>query len=86
MLKKALKLDQVHTFGDLSMSQLLEKIDYVVEMIFLNQIKNTQAKTKILITIISLAKNGILAESNSVHKKVYEREVEEEILVSNDLT
>ena len=86
MLKKALKLDQVHTFGDLSMSQLLEKIDYAVEMIFLNQIKNTQAKTKILITIISLAKNGILAESNSVHKKVYEREVEEEILVSNDLT
>ena len=31
MLKKALKLDQVHVFGDISMSQFLEKIDFVIE-------------------------------------------------------
>ena len=29
MLKIALKLDRVHTFGDMSNSQLVEKIDWV---------------------------------------------------------
>ena len=32
MLKQALKLDKVHTFGDISQSQLLEKIDWVTEI------------------------------------------------------
>ena len=36
MLKKALKLDQVHTFGSLSMSQLIEKIDLMTEIAFFN--------------------------------------------------
>ena len=31
LLKKALKLDQVHTFGDLSLSQLVEKLDFLTE-------------------------------------------------------
>ena len=39
MLKKALKLDQVHIFGDISMSQLLEKIDFTIERINFNQLK-----------------------------------------------
>ena len=32
MLKKALKLDQVHTFGDISESQVVEKMDLMTEM------------------------------------------------------
>lgn len=31
MLKEALKLDEVHTFGELSKSQLIEKVDSVTE-------------------------------------------------------
>ena len=33
MLKKALKLDQVHVFGDISLSQLIEKLDFAVERV-----------------------------------------------------
>jgi hypothetical protein len=36
MLKKALKLDQVHIFGDLSVSQLLEKMDLMNELTVYN--------------------------------------------------
>jgi hypothetical protein len=32
MLEKALKLDRVHTFGDISVSQLLEKINWLTEI------------------------------------------------------
>ena len=32
MLKKALKLDRVHDFGDISLSQLLEMMDYLIEL------------------------------------------------------
>ena len=63
MLKKALKLDQVHTFGNLSMSQLKEKMDLVTEVTVYNQHSNKQPNTQILIVIISIAMNGILAES-----------------------
>ena len=45
MLKKALKLDQVHIFGDISMSQLLEKIDFTIERINFNQL-NRDKKLK----------------------------------------
>ena len=63
MLKKALKLDQVHTYGDLSVSQLREKMDLVTEVTAYNQLKNKQPNTQVLITIISLAHKVILAES-----------------------
>ena len=68
MLVKALKLDQVHIFGDLSMSQFLEKIDFAIERVEFNQLQKTQLKNQTLVTFISLAYNGILAESDKVHK------------------
>ena len=56
MLSKALKLDQVHTFGDISMSQLKEKMDFLVEkFIAYNHSKAHGSKQKSFITIISLA-------------------------------
>ena len=39
MLKKALKLDKVHTFGDFSVSQIVEKIDFLNEMSHINDFK-----------------------------------------------
>ena len=71
MLKQALKLDQVHTFGDLSMSQLLEKIDLMTELALFNQFNSTQP-TQTLIFIISLAWNGLLTECDQKHKEVYD--------------
>ena len=41
MLKKALKLDQVHTFGNISVSQLVEKFDFVTERVLFNELKKT---------------------------------------------
>ena len=41
MLKKALKLDKVHTFGDISMSQVVEKLDLMTEIALFNQINST---------------------------------------------
>ena len=63
MLKKALKLDQVHTFGDVSKSQVVEKFDLVTEMALHNQHNSTQPNSQTLIVIISLAMDGLLAES-----------------------
>jgi hypothetical protein len=73
MLVKALKLDQVHIFGDLSMSQLLEKIDFSIERVEFNQLQKTQMKNQTLVAFISLARKGILAESDKVHKEEYDR-------------
>ena len=63
MLKKALKLDQVHTFGDVSKSQVMEKLDLTTEMALYNQHNSTQPNSQTLIVIISLAMDGLLAES-----------------------
>ena len=66
MLKEALKLDQVHVFGDVSMSQLVEKVDSMTERTYYNdkELNKTQPKTQTLIMIISLAYYGIFAESD----------------------
>ena len=63
MLKKALKLDQVHTFGNISKSQVVEKLDLTTEMALYNQHNSTQPNSQTLIVIISLAMDGLLAES-----------------------
>ena len=86
MLKKALKLDQVHTFGDISESQLVEKFDFVTERVLFNQRCKTLANSQTLITVISLAFNGLLAESDKDHKKVYDRYVHQKIPDSLDST
>ena len=64
MLKKTLKLDQVHSFGDFSKSQVLEKFDLMTEMVLHNQLNSTQPNSQTLIVIISLAGLGLLAESD----------------------
>ena len=69
MLRKALKLDRVHTFCDISMSQLLEKIDFLIELT-LKSDHDTNQRSKIttLVSIISLSFKGLLAESDKDHK------------------
>ena len=64
MLKKALKLDQVHTFGDISKSQVVEKLDLMIEIALFNQLNSSQPNSQTLIVIISLAGLGLLAESD----------------------
>ena len=63
MLKKALKLDQVHTFGDISKSQVVEKLDLMTETALFNQHNSKQPNSQTLIVIFSLAHYGLLAES-----------------------
>ena len=41
VLKSVLKLDQVHTFGDFSKSQFIEKVDSMIEIASLNDLKRT---------------------------------------------
>ena len=77
ILKKGLKLDEVHTFGDLSKSQLIEKIDYLTEISIIYMLKNAQKlKQQTFITIISLAMRGYLAESNEDRKRFYRSRVD----------
>ena len=74
MLKEALKLDEVHTFGELSKSQLIEKVDTVTEKTyFFELMKSQNPNTRILITIISLASKGILHESDGKFGDAYEK-------------
>ena len=86
MLKKALKLDQVHAYGDLSISQFKEKMDLLIEFTVHNQLDYKQPNTQILVTVISIAQSGIFVESNEIHKKTYNRVVHQEIPVSVDFT
>ena len=72
MLKKALKLDQVHTFGDISKSQLVEKFDLMTEFALFNQLNSLQPDSQTLIIIISLAYFGTLTESDKEHKRMNE--------------
>lgn len=74
MLIKTLKLDQVHTFGDFSKSQLIEKIDLIAEKTHLNDLKRVKTiQPSTFITIISLAFSGLLVETEIKHKKRYEK-------------
>ena len=63
MLKIALKLDQVHTFGDMSLSQVIEKMDSVNEWVSTGQKSVHGEKEQNLVVFISLAWYGLLAES-----------------------
>ena len=75
MLKKALKLDRVHIFGDISLSQLLEKMDFCTELGLANDYLKIQGlERRILISIISLSEEGQFVESDKEHKKKYEKQ------------
>ena len=62
MLEIALKLDQVHTFGDMSLSQVIEKMDSVTERISTGQKSAHGEREQNLVVIISLAE-GFLVET-----------------------
>ena len=65
MLKKVLKLDQVHIFGDISESQLTEKMDFLTEIAIANDYNKAHGPKQLtFITVISLAFFGLLAESD----------------------
>ena len=70
MLKKALKLDKVHTFGDFSVSQILEKMNFLAEIASTNDHFKSFAKRQwTFIAVISLSRRGLLAEN--LHRSVY---------------
>jgi hypothetical protein len=74
MLKKVLKLDQVHVFGDISESQLKEKMDFVAEKAIANDLNKAHGPKQLtFITVISLAWLGLLTESEQKHKDIYQR-------------
>ena len=68
------------------MSQILEKIDHVIEKTFFNELSKTLPNNQTLITIISFASEGLLAVSEKEHKSRYDKEVVNEIPVSTDFT
>ena len=87
MLQKVLKLDQVHIFGDISESQLKEKMDFVAEIAIANDLNKAHGPKQLtFITVISLARNGLLAESEQIHKALFERKVDQYIPVANDFS
>ena len=87
MLKKALKLDRVHTFGDFSDSQIFEKLDFLIELSLSNYHGTTQGpKPTILITIINLCYHGLFAESEKEHKIKYETKVDQQFPTEIDST
>ena len=70
MLEIALGLDRVHIFGDISKSQLFEKTDWIIENATTESHKIAdRQKVLFLAVIISLAFNGLLAESDQEHTK-----------------
>ena len=69
MLKYGLKLDRVHTYVDLSLSQLEEKIMWVVEMTAFGTLNRAQQQEQIaLVVIVNLGLNGFFMETEKEHK------------------
>ena len=78
MLKKVLKLDKVLIFGDISESQLKEKMDFITEIAIAHDYNKVHGPKQLtFITIISLAFAGLLAESDKEHQAYYERNVDQ---------
>ena len=72
MLEKALKLDRVHKFGDISMSQLSEKMDWLTEIaITEGQMSANGQRVLLLFAIISLCNYAILPEKYEGHAKAF---------------
>ena len=86
MLKKVLKLDQVHMFGDVSKSQLVEKVVWVTEKTIYNQLNSTHPHNQTLIIIISLAKAGLFAETDQELNYKHDMKDEQDISISSDST
>ena len=64
MLKLGLKLDRVHTYKDLNLSQLKEKITWLIEKTNRNSLNFAKLQGQlILVVIVNLGLNGYFLES-----------------------
>ena len=64
----------------------MEKLDLIIEMVYFNGLNSKQYKSQTLITIISIAMSGLLAETESRHTEIYEQLVDQKITTSIDST
>ena len=71
MLEITLKLDRVHTFGDMSLSQVIEKVDSATEWVSTGQKNAHGVKEHNLVVIISLSFNGLLVETYQGHSNLW---------------
>ena len=65
MLQKTLKLNRVHVFGDISISQLDEKMAWIGQLglrVSRKNSKSKQPKSQLLVFMISIAFDGMLME------------------------
>ena len=63
MLKQGLKVDRVHTYRDLSLSQYEEKITWVVETTTGNSLSCAQLQDKLALVVIVNLGDGYFLES-----------------------
>ena len=69
MLKQGLKLDRVHTYQDISHSQLEEKITWIIEMTASSLTSYKQLQKKLaLVVIINIGERGYFLESDKNHQ------------------
>ena len=70
MLQKAMKLDQVHIFRDPSRSELVERIDSIIERaLFIEMNRKQRSKPNLLVTIFSLGYYGLFNETEKTSHK-----------------
>ena len=65
MLQKVLKLDRVHVLGDLSLSQIYEKMSWITQLgLRINKKNATSTRTKhqLLVVLINIGAYGLLTE------------------------
>ena len=73
MLKQGLKLDRVHLYRDLSMSQLEEKITWVIEMTTGSPIDHIRLQEQLaLVVIVNIGSGGFFLETEKEHKEYYD--------------
>ena len=72
MLKYGLKVDKVHTYKDLSLSQLEEKITWVVEMTTGNPLSFARLQGQFALVVIVNLGEGFFLESHKEYKIHYE--------------
>ena len=74
MLEIALGVDRAHIFGDISQSQLFQLSDWLIEIATTEGQKIAAGqKVLFLVAIISLAIDGLLAESEQKHTDEWNR-------------
>ena len=74
MLEEALKMDRVHVFGDISKSQVIEKMLWAYEIAMMNDQKSAKGqKPCTFIAIISIGEFGSFYQTDKDHKEEYEQ-------------